>query len=61
MGKGKNNVPDVVVSIPEELSQDIDRHHPKRVLGVNLENREHRLVQDGVSNVLGGFSIGRDL
>lgn len=53
--------PDVVVTVPEELPKNVDSHDSQSVLCLNLEDREDRLVQDSISDVLRRLGVGRDL
>ena len=52
-GLDDGDVPNVVVSVSQELSQNINRHHSQPILRLDLQNRQHRLVENRVSNVLG--------
>ena len=60
-GKAAGDAPNVVVSVAQELAQNVDRHHAQTVLRLDLENGEHRLVEDRVPDVLGRFGVRCDL
>lgn len=55
------DLPDVVVTVPEELPKNVDRHDSQAVLRLNLEDRKDSLVQDGVPDVLRRLGVGRNL
>lgn len=57
MGK----LPDVVVPIRQEFSEDVDCHHPQPTVRLNLQDGQDRLVQDRISNVLCRVCVGSDL
>jgi hypothetical protein len=57
----EGDVANVVVAVAEELSENVDRHHPQTAVRLNLENRQDRLVKDRVSDVLGRLGVGGDL
>jgi hypothetical protein len=59
--RGERDVPDVVVPVREELAEDVDREHAQARVGLDLEDREHGLVQHRVPHVLARVRVRRDL
>lgn len=57
----ERDVADVVVPVPEELAEDVDRHDAQAAVGLDVEDGQHGLVQDRVADVLGRLGVGRDL
>lgn len=60
-GNKETSLPNVVVPVTEEFSENVDGHDAKTRLGLDLENGEDRLVEDGVADVLGRFGVGGNL
>jgi len=57
----ERDVANVVVAVAEELAEDVDGHDAQAAVGFDVEDREDRLVQDRVADVLGRLGVGRDL
>lgn len=53
--------PNIVVSITEKLSEDVDGHDSQSTLGLDLQYRQHSLVQNGVADILRRLGIRRNL
>ena len=62
LGEGvERDVPDVVVLVAEEPSEDVHRQHPKAAHGFRPDDRVDGFVEDGVPRVLGAVGVGRDV
>lgn len=60
-GDGSVDIPDVVVSVGKELSENVDRHDSQALIRLDLQYRQHRLVEDRVSDILARVGVRRDL
>lgn len=56
-----SDVPNVVISITEELAENVNGHHAQPAVRLNLQDGQYRLVQNRISNVFRGVGVGRDL
>ena len=54
-------VPDVVVPVRKELAEDVDRHNPQPLIRLDLQNRQHRLIQNRIPHILRPVRIRRHL
>ena len=57
----EGDIADIVVPVREELAQNVDGHHAKSTVRLDLQNSKDCLVQDGIPNVFGRVSVGCDL
>lgn len=55
------SAPDVVISVPQELSKNIDRHHSQSILRLDFQNSKHSFVKDRVSNILRRLRVSSNL
>jgi hypothetical protein len=44
--KPLSDLPDIVVSVGEEFTQNIDGHYSQSAIGLYLQHGENRLIQD---------------
>lgn len=59
--RSQQGSPDIVIPVAQKLAQDVDRHHSKSAIRFDLQNRQHRFIQNRVSDVLGRVRIGGNL
>ena len=57
----EGDVPDVVVPITQKLAEDIHSQNTKSRIGLDVEDGEYGLVEDGVPHVLRRIGIGGNL
>lgn len=57
----ESNISNVIVSVGQELSKNIDTEHAESRIGLDIKNREYCFVQNRISNVFRRVGIGRNL
>lgn len=54
-------VPYIVVSVAQKLSEDVDCHYAKLPVGLDLEYCQYSLIKDRISDILGRIGVRSDL
>ena len=57
----ERHVSDIVVRVPQELAQDVDRHDAQTRIRFDFEDGQHTLVEDTVAHRLGAVGVRRYL
>lgn len=53
--------PNVVVAIAQELAKDIDSHHSQATVGLDLKHSQNSFIKDGISDILRRIGVCRYL
>ena len=57
----KGNIADVFVTIEKDTSQYVDGQNPQSTLRFDVHDGQDSLVQNGITDILGRFSVGGHL
>ena len=57
----ESDISDVVISVRQELSQDVYTEYAKSRIGFDVKDCKYRFVQDGVANIFRGIGVGSNL
>ena len=57
----EGNVSDVVVTVGQEFAENVYTKHAEARICFDVENGEHCLIEDGVSDVFRRVRVGSDL
>ena len=52
---------DIFVHIEEETAKNVDGQHPQARLALDVHDGQHRLIQDSIPHIFGGFGVSGNL